>query len=103
MSYMCLRGGKSLLDDVTKPAQEEWGSGIDALRAALNMEKEMYKYLSNLHEIGFQKKDRHLTDYIENEFLQEQIENIKTLGIMTTKLLRAGPGLGEFIFDKDLQ
>ncbi|RNA14809.1 D-aspartate oxidase [Brachionus plicatilis] len=102
MSYLSLRGGKTLLDDVVKPGQQEWGAGVDALRTALNMEKEMYKYLSNLHEIGFQKKDRNFTDFLESEFLQEQIKHIKKLGVMITKLMRAGPGLGEYLFDKDL-
>ncbi|CAF0813346.1 unnamed protein product [Brachionus calyciflorus] len=103
MSYMTYRGGKTLLDDVVKPGQEEWGNGIDALRTALNLEKQMFTFLTNLHEIGFQKKDRHFTDFVETEFLQEQVDNIKKLGLMVTKSMRAGPGLGEYLFDKELE
>jgi ferritin heavy chain len=47
--------------------------------------------------------DAHLTNFLEEEFLDEQVEAIKKLGDQITRLKRAGPeGLGEYIFDKDL-
>ena len=47
--------------------------------------------------------DAHLTNFLEGEFLDEQVRAIKKLGDQITRLKRAGPeGLGEYIFDKDL-
>lgn len=41
-----------------------------------------------------------MMDYIEGNFLTEQVESIKQLGDYATQLKRCGPGLGEYQFDK---
>lgn len=43
-----------------------------------------------------------MCDFLESEYLNEQVEAIKELSDMITKLQRVGPGLGEYEFDKDL-
>ena len=43
-----------------------------------------------------------LTDFIEGEYLKEQVEAIKELSDHVTQLKRCGPGLGEFMYDKEL-
>ena len=70
---------------------------------ALSLEKEVNQSLLNLHGLSSSKNDPHLNDFLESEFLDEQVNASKELGDMITKLKRAGPGLGEFLFDKDLQ
>merc|ERR1712179_430138 len=47
------------------------------------------------------KGDAHLCDFIEAEFLGEQVEGIKELGDLITKIKRAGDGLGLHIMDKE--
>ncbi len=47
--------------------------------------------------------DPHLSNFVEEEFLTEQVEAIKELGDHITKLNRAGSGLGEYLYDKELQ
>ena len=42
-----------------------------------------------------------MTDYLEGEFLKEQVESIKEIGDYITNLNRVGPGLGEYMFDKE--
>jgi len=42
-----------------------------------------------------------MTDYLEGEFLTEQVESIKQLADYVTQLKRCGPGLGEYMFDKE--
>lgn len=104
MKYMNKRGGRIILQDVKKPSRDEWGSGLDALQAALELEKQVNQSLLNLHKVASDANDPHLCDYLESEFLNEQVEAIKTLGDLITRLKRAGPqGLGEYIFDKDLK
>jgi ferritin heavy chain len=103
MKYVNSRGGRVALRDVPRPASEEWANGLSALQAALELEKSVNQSLINLHEVASKHQDAHLTDYLEGEFLDEQVEAIKKLGDLITKLNRAGPqGLGEYLFDKDL-
>jgi ferritin heavy chain len=104
MRYLNKRGGRVLLLDVAKPSQDEWGNGLQALEAALALEIKVNESLLAMHVLASSKADAHLTDFLEAEFLDEQVESIKKLGDMITQLKRAGPtGLGEYLFDKDLK
>lgn len=42
-----------------------------------------------------------MTDFLEQNFLEEQVESIKELSSYVTSLKRVGPGLGEYMFDKE--
>lgn len=103
MKYLNKRGGKVVLQDVKRPEQDEWGTGLDGLQTALALELKVNQSLLNLHATGSTHNDAHLTDFIEEKFLDEQVEAIKSYGDMITKMKRAGPGLGEYLFDKDLK
>ena len=46
--------------------------------------------------------DANLCDFLESEFLQEQVDAIKEISDHVTNLKRVGEGLGVFIFDKGL-
>ena len=102
MKYLNKRGGRVVLQDVKKPDRDEWGSALEALQTALELEKKVNQSLLNLHEIASNNNDPQLADFLESEYLEEQVESIKKLGDLITKLKRAGPGLGEYLFDKDL-
>jgi ferritin heavy chain len=41
-----------------------------------------------------------MSDYLD-DFLEEQVEDIKKISDYVTQLTRAGPGLGEYLFDKE--
>ena len=104
MKYLNKRGGRIVLQDVKRPASDEWGNGMQGLKAALELEKQVNQSLLDLHVVGSANNDPHLTDFLEGEFLDEQVEAIKELSDLITKLKRAGPeGLGEYLFDKDLK
>ena len=70
---------------------------------ALGLEKEVNQSLLELHSLGADKNDAHFCDFLESEFLDEQVNASKELGDMISQMKRAGPGLGEFLFDKELQ
>ena len=55
----------------------------------------------NFHKYCFTSSDPHLCDYIESEFLDEQVKSIKEYADYITNLKRVGPGLGEYVFDKE--
>lgn len=103
MKYQNKRGGRVVLRDVTKPEKDEWGTPLQALEAALALEKNVNQSLLNLHALGASHNDATFCDFLESEFLAEQVDAIKELSDMITRLKRAGPGLGEYQFDKDLQ
>jgi ferritin heavy chain len=101
MKYQNRRGGSVVFKDVLKPEKFEWSSGLEALEAALDLEKKVNQALLDIHGVGRAKNDAHFCDFIESEFLNEQVEAIKDLGDKITRAKRAGPGLGEFLFDKE--
>merc|ERR1712168_1248225 len=100
MEYQNKRGGRVLLQPIAAPACQEWGT---ALEAALDLEKQVNQALMEIHAVGSSKNDTHMCKLIEDDYLSEQVEATKQLGDMITRLKRAGPGLGEYIFDKELQ
>ncbi|XP_018026523.1 soma ferritin isoform X2 [Hyalella azteca] len=71
MTYQNLRGGTVHLSPVTAPALSDWGSGLEAMSQALEMEKSV-----------------------------NQVDKIFTLSQYISNLERVGPGLGEYLFDK---
>lgn len=44
-----------------------------------------------------------MCDFIESEFLEEQVNAIKEISDHVTQLKRVGAGLGEYQYDKQLQ
>jgi ferritin heavy chain len=101
MKYQNKRGGRVVLKAVDKPEADEWGTGLDAISAALSLEKSVNQTLLDLHALASSHNDAHLVDYLEGEFLTEQVESIKQLADYVTQLKRCGPGLGEYMFDKE--
>lgn len=100
MSYLNKRGGRVALQDIHKPPKDEWGTGLDALQVALECEKK--EPLLRVHKVASQKGDPHLTNYLESDLIDHQVDSIKKLGDSITQLKRAGQGLGEYLFDKHL-
>ena len=55
-----------------------------------------------MHKVASKHEDPQLTDYIEGEYLKEQVKSIKELGDLITKLKRAGDTVGLHIIDKEM-
>jgi len=102
MKFQNQRGGRVVLQDIKKPDRDEWGSGLDAMQVALGLEKSVNQALLDLHAVADSHKDAQMTDFIEGEYLQEQVKAIKEIGDHITNLKRVGSGLGEYMFDKNL-
>merc|ERR1711872_575420 len=103
MKFQNQRGGRVVLQDIKKPDRDEWGCGLDAMQVALGLEKSVNQALLDLHELASSHKDAQMTDFLEGEYLQEQVKSIKQIGDHITNLKRVGTGLGEFEFDKNLE
>ena len=52
MKFQVQRGGRIILSDIKRPAKDEWGSGLDAMQAALELEKTVNQALLDLHKIS---------------------------------------------------
>jgi len=102
MKYQNQRGGRIVLADIKKPRTDEWGSGLDAMEAALELERAVNKSLLDLHDVADKHNDAQMQDFLESNYLQEQVEGIKELGDYVTQLKRVGSGHGEWHFDREL-
>jgi len=103
MEFQNKRGGRIVLQDIKKPDRDEWGTGLDAMQVTLGLEKSVNQSLLDLHKVADSHGDAQMTDFIEGNFLQEQVEAIKKIGGYVTNLKRVGAGLGEYQFDQELQ
>lgn len=103
MKFQNQRGGRIVLNAVQKPERDDWGSGLEAMQAALALEKNVNQSLLDLHKLSDSKGDAQMCDFIEANYLTEQVEGIKDLSDKITNLKRVGTGLGEYMFDKQLQ
>ncbi|KAK7108518.1 hypothetical protein V1264_016251 [Littorina saxatilis] len=101
MTFQNQRGGRIVLQDIKKPDRDEWGSGLDAMQVALALEKSVNQSLLDLHEVSAGHNDAQMTDFLEGHYLQEQVKSIKEFADHITNLKRVGPGLGEYVYDKE--
>nr|KAG5706933.1 hypothetical protein BaRGS_021439 [Batillaria attramentaria] len=101
MKFQNQRGGRIVLQDIKKPDRDEWGTGLDAMQVAMALEKSVNQSLLDLHEVASTHNDGQMTDFLEGNYLQEQVKAIKEIGDYITNLKRVGPGLGEYMFDKE--
>jgi len=101
MKYQHTRGGRVIMQDIKKPEKDEWGSALEAFESALKLEKLNNQSLLDLHAVSSSANDPAMCDFIESEYLQEQVKSIEEIGKIVTNLKRVGKGLGEYIFDKE--
>ncbi|XP_031558953.1 soma ferritin-like isoform X2 [Actinia tenebrosa] len=101
MKFQNQRGGRIVLQNVKKPERDEWGTGQDSMQAALDLEKYVNQALLDLHCVAEKHGDSQLCDFIEGNFLTEQVEAIKEISGHIANLKRVGPGLGEYQFDHE--
>lgn len=101
MKYQNKRGGRIVLNDIKKPDRDEWGTGLDAMTVALSLEKSVNQALLDLHKTCTSHDDAQMADFLETEYLEEQVKAIKEIGDHITQLKRVGPGLGEYMYDKE--
>merc|ERR1712012_308888 len=80
MEYQTKRGGRVVLQDIAKPTTMDWGSPMEAMEAALELEKTVNPSLLDIHKVA----------------------GVKAVGDLITKMKRAGDGLGLHIIDKEM-
>ncbi|XP_017871470.1 PREDICTED: soma ferritin [Drosophila arizonae] len=99
MKYMNKRGGLIRLSTVPEPLAE-FGDALGALKYALQMELEVNQHLLDVHALAGKENDPNLCDFIEANFLQEQVDGQKVLADFIRQLERAKSDIGDYLFDK---
>merc|ERR1712012_122824 len=100
MKYQNSRGGRIVLQDIKAPAIE-WKDHVSALEDALALEKKVNESLLAMHSCASDNNDARLADFLEANFLDEQVEAINKLSKMITNAKRCGDGLGVYQFDHE--
>merc|ERR1711963_1078175 len=60
MEYQTKRGGRVGFQDIAKPTTMDWGSPLEAMEAALELEKTVNQSLLDIHKVAGDKGDGHL-------------------------------------------
>ncbi|XP_059457753.1 ferritin-4, chloroplastic-like [Corylus avellana] len=107
MEYQNSRGGRVKLQSIAVPPSEydhsQKGDALYAMELALSFEKLSYEKLLNLIGVAKRNHDAPLADFVENEFLDGQMEFIQTLSKYVAQLRKVGKGgHGVWHFDKVL-
>ncbi|CAD6258801.1 unnamed protein product [Miscanthus lutarioriparius] len=106
MEYQNKRGGRVRLQSIVTPLTEfdhpEKGDALYAMELALALEKLVNEKLHSLHGVATRCNDPQLTDFIESEFLEEQVEAINKISKYVAQLRRVGKGHGVWHFDQML-
>ena len=102
IEYVTKRGGKVVMENIKKP-EVELSTAKNAVEAALNLEKDVNQSLLNLQVLAGEKGDGHLSIFLEEHFLEEQVDSIKEIGDLVTRLEMAGDGLGVIYIDNELK
>ncbi|XP_077595544.1 ferritin, lower subunit [Stigmatopora nigra] len=105
LEYQNMRGGRILMQTITKPSREDWRGGLDALSFSLDYQKAVNTCILEVHVKADTHTDPHLCDFLEQHFLTDSHETIKKLGDYTGSLKRVTASesqgsLGEYLFDK---
>ena len=103
IDYLNKRGGRLQFKTIEAPKKTEWTTALEAVEDALALEKDVHEKLLRLHAVADAANDPQMCDFIEGEFLKEQVEANKKLADMITQLKRVGEGLGVYLFDKELK
>ncbi|XP_019762844.2 soma ferritin-like [Dendroctonus ponderosae] len=103
MDYQNSRGGRIALKAIEAPGRQEWDTPQEAMQDALELEKRVNESLLQLHSVASGHMDVNLCDYLETNFLQEQVTSIKEIADYVTNLKRVGEGLGVVVFDNKLR
>ena len=71
MKFQNDRGGRIVLQDIKRPAKDEWGTGLNAMQAAMELEKTVNQALLDLHKVA----DKH-SDFMVSGALSQNLVSI---------------------------
>lgn len=103
--YLVSRGGNYVAasvdcPDVLQCTEDDAFGASAALRMAFALEKRVNESLLSLHKIADESNDAQLCDFLESEFLEEQVESLYEISRLMSQMDLAAKGLGLLYFDQ---
>ncbi|XP_076345800.1 soma ferritin-like isoform X2 [Tachypleus tridentatus] len=103
IDYINKRSGWMAAFDIKMPGKTSWKNGMEALQDALNLENHVNNKLHHLHQMADKIcADPHLMNFLEGEFLTEQVESINEINTFISQLGAMNDGMGEYLLDREL-
>ncbi len=104
IDYLNKRGGNIIFTNLNSPPDiNKHNYLIDSLEQSLLLEKNIHNHLLELHTLASKKRDAQLCDFIEGNFLNEQVDSQKQFMDMITNAKRCNESeLGLFLFNKHM-
>jgi len=100
IEYLNKRGATVTFKDIKAPTINKV-TLVQSFEVVLELEKDVHKKIKKLHILA-QEEEAHFEGFLEEVFLDEQVNAEHQLMIYITKINRLGTGLGEYLFDKSL-
>lgn len=100
-NYINDRGGRVVLDNITKP-RHDWESPLHAFENALQHEQKVTERINNIASLAMNERD-HATHNFMQWFISEQVEEEASVGEIADKLklIKDSPD-GLFMLDREL-
>ena len=77
---------------------------LNGFKKTLEMEQNVYQGLLQLHKVAEEENDPQFADFIESEYLQEQVEALNEVAKYVSQLERIGEdGHGVWNFDREFK
>ena len=96
MEYQNMRGGKVVLEDIKNInldflyVENAGNDVIASFKKALDMEQKVYAHLLQVHTVAEERNDPQFADFIESEYLGEQVEALNEISKHISQLKRIG-------------
>ena len=108
IEYQNKRNGNVILGSINAPSeinlQPDNFAVLNAFNIAYDLEKKVYNSLLSLHGIADSAKDPQFADFIEGEYLEEQIDALNEIKVHITQLERIGDnGHGIWNFNQEFE
>lgn len=108
IAYQNMRGGEVLLNNIVLENVSLDGCGANDVKRsfeiALELEKQVYNSLLLLHKAAEEANDPQFADFIESEYLEEQVEAMSEIEKYISMLNRIGEdGHGIWEFNNKLE
>ncbi|XP_062039779.1 ferritin heavy chain-like [Lepus europaeus] len=97
------RGGRIVFQDIEKPERSDWEGGLQAMEVAFDLAMSINQSLLDVHDVATSRDDAHLCHFLETNYLDQQVQDIKELGNHLTNLHKMGTqnrGMTEYLFDR---
>ena len=110
MEYQNMRGGKVVLEDIKNInldflyVENAGNDVIASFKKALDMEQKVYAHLLQVHTVAEQRDDPQFADFIESEYLEEQVQALNEISKHISQLKRIGEdGHGVWNFAQEFE